>query len=225
VADPFPGPVWAVVVAAGNGARFGGHKQFALLAGRQVVDWSLEAARRACGEGNVVLVVPPELVGSCQGRASQVVAGGQTRAESVRAGLAAVPQHAEVVVVHDAARPLSRPQTWQAVIEAVAQGADGAVPCVPVADTIKQRQADGRLVTLRREDLLAAQTPQAFRAGVLRSAHAGGGDATDDAALVEAMGARVVSTPGDPGNLKLTTRLDLALAEAALARTGGGEQP
>ncbi|HYA44986.1 MAG TPA: 2-C-methyl-D-erythritol 4-phosphate cytidylyltransferase [Acidimicrobiales bacterium] len=207
--------MWAIVVAAGEGTRFGGYKQFSELAGREVVDWSIGAAARACGSGNVILVVPGSVLGANEGRASLVVAGGGTRAASVRAGLALVPEDAEVVVVHDAARPLASEAVWQAVIEAVRRGADGAVPCVPVADTIKQCRVDGSLVTLPRPQLVAAQTPQAFKATALREAHAGGGEATDDAALVEAAGGRVVSVPGDPCNLKVTTPLDLALARAA----------
>jgi 2-C-methyl-D-erythritol 4-phosphate cytidylyltransferase len=210
------GPVWAVVVAAGNGIRFGGHKQFAPLAGRELTEWSLDAARQACGASNVVLVVPGDMVGVSQGRAAHVVAGGTTRAASVRAGLAAVPPQAEVVVVHDAARPLSGQRVWTAAIDAIRRGADAAVPCLPVTDTIKQRQPDGRLATLRRDDLLAAQTPQAFRASVLRAAHASSADATDDASLVEAMGGQVVGIPGDPRNLKVTTPLDLSFAEVVL---------
>jgi 2-C-methyl-D-erythritol 4-phosphate cytidylyltransferase len=226
VADDRSGrSVWAVVVAAGNGARFGGHKQFAALAGREVLDWSLEAASRACGSTRVVLVVPAGSFSACLGRASQVIVGGATRAESVRAGLAAVPPAADVVVVHDAARPLSSPKIWAAVIEAVMAGADAAVPCLPVADTIKQRQADGRLRTLRREDLLAVQTPQAFRASVLRAAHASKAEATDDAALVEALGGNVVGVPGEPRNLKVTTPLDLVWAESTLVAAFVSDQP
>jgi 2-C-methyl-D-erythritol 4-phosphate cytidylyltransferase len=206
---------WAVVVAGGSGSRFGGYKQFMTLAGREVVDWSLQAAAKAC-EG-VVLVVPAAAVERYAGRASFVVAGGPTRAESVRAGLRAVPPDAGVIVVHDAARPLSPPQMWASVIAAVAAGADGAVPCVPVSDTIKQRQDDGRLVTLERARLLAVQTPQAFSATALRRAHAGGAEATDDAALVEAIGGRVVSVPGEPSNIKVTAPADLALAETLMA--------
>lgn len=213
---------WAVVVAGGSGTRFGGYKQFMTLAGREVVDWSLEAAAKACT--GVVLVVPAAAVERYAGRASYVVAGGPTRAESVRAGLRAVPPYAGVIVVHDAARPLSSPQMWSSVIAAVAGGADGAVPCVPVSDTIKQRQDDGRLVTLERARLLAVQTPQAFSAAALRQAHAGGAEATDDAALVEAIGGRVVSVPGEASNIKVTAPADLALAEtlmAVRATTGG----
>jgi 2-C-methyl-D-erythritol 4-phosphate cytidylyltransferase len=93
----------------------------------------------------------------------------------------------------------------------------GAIPCLPVSDTVKQRQDDGRLVTLERARLLAVQTPQAFSAAALRAAHAGGGEATDDAALVEAMGGRVVSVLGEASNIKVTAPLDLALAETLLA--------
>ena len=214
--------VWAVVVAGGSGARFGSHKQFARLGDREVVDWSLEAARRFCA--GVVLVVPAEVTAGNGHRASLVVAGGATRPASVRAGLGAVPADAEIIVVHDAARPLAGAGTWAAVIAAVLEGADAAVPCVPVTDTIKQRQEDGRLVTLDRGRLMASQTPQAFAAAVLRAAHSRGGEATDDAALVEAIGGQVVVVPGDPTNLKLTSPLDLAVAEALLASTGAGQE-
>ncbi len=210
--------VWGVVVAGGSGTRFGGHKQFMTVGGREVVDWSLEAASRACA--GVVLVVPREAVAKYAARASIVVAGGPRAAESVRQGLRAVPSHADVIVVHDAARPLSSPELWAAVIAAVTEGADAAIPCVPVSDTIKQRQDDGRLVTLERARLLAVQTPQAFSAGALRAAHADGGEATDDAALVEAIGGRVVSVPGEASNMKVTAPVDLALAETLLSTRG-----
>ena len=213
--------VWAVVVAGGRGARFGSYKQFAVLDGREVVDWSLAVAHNACA--GVVLVVPADCLARFVRYPCLVVAGGDTRPASVRAGLAAVPAEADVVVVHDAARPLASDHTWQAVIAAVLGGADAAVPCVPVTDTIKQRHDDGRLVTLARERLVASQTPQAFRAATLRTAHSTGAEATDDAALVEAMGGHVVVVAGDPANLKLTGPADLAVAEALLAarRTGG----
>ncbi|MGD0809159.1 MAG: 2-C-methyl-D-erythritol 4-phosphate cytidylyltransferase [Acidimicrobiales bacterium] len=206
---------WAVVVAGGSGARFGGYKQFMLLAGREVVEWSVEAAARACA--GVVLVVPADWVQNYLGRADHVVAGGPTRAASVRAGLQVIPDDAQVVVVHDAVRPLAGPRTWASVIAAIEEGADGAVPCVPVLDTIKQRQDDGKLLTLERAKLVAVQTPQAFSAASLRAAHAGEGEATDDAALVEAMGGRVVTVAGEPRNIKVTAPDDLALAEMLLS--------
>jgi 2-C-methyl-D-erythritol 4-phosphate cytidylyltransferase len=205
---------WAVVVAGGSGTRFGGYKQFVRLAGRPLVEWSCDSARAACA--GLVLVVPGDVVDRYRDQGAQAVVGGPSRAASVRAGLQAVPESAEVIVVHDAARPLSSPLLWEAVIGAVRQGADGAVPCLAVADTIKQCQDDGRLVTLDRARLLASQTPQAFAARALRGAHAGGGEATDDAALVEAMGGKVVHVDGEPTNLKITTHVDLVLAEALI---------
>jgi len=215
--------VWAVVVAAGQGTRFGRYKQFAPLGGHEVVDWSLAAAGRTCT--GVVLVVPTDMVEAYQDRADQVVAGGSSRPASVRHGLAAVPGEAGVIVVHDAARPFASDAIWEAVIAAVGEGADAAVPFVAVTDTIKQRQDDGRLVTLERAHLVAAQTPQAFRAAALRAAHADGRDATDDAALVEARGGRVVLVPGHASNLKLTGSVDLAVAEALLAEGNFGRHP
>jgi 2-C-methyl-D-erythritol 4-phosphate cytidylyltransferase len=210
--------VWAVVVAAGSGVRFGGPKQFAVLAGTRVVDRSLTVARDACDGVVLVLADPDAWDGD---RPDAVVAGGATRADSVRAGLAAVPEDADVVVVHDAARPLAGPDLYVAVVHAVRAGADGAIPGLPVGDTLKRVDArspgDPVIVgTVDRDGIVAAQTPQAFRADVLRAAHASGDDATDDAALVEARGGIVVVVPGDPRNLKLTGPRDLAVAEALL---------
>ena len=203
-----------MVVAGGSGARFGGHKQFAPLGGREVVEWSLGVARTVCA--GIVLVVPDVWLSACSGRADSVVVGGGTRAASVRAGLDRVPDGADVVVVHDAARPLATAELWRAVIEAVVAGADAAVPCVPVTDTIKQRQADGSLVTLERSILVASQTPQAFCPEALRRAHAGGREATDDAALLESLGCRVIEVPGEPANFKLTSPSDIRVAELLL---------
>jgi 2-C-methyl-D-erythritol 4-phosphate cytidylyltransferase len=208
--------VWAVVVAAGEGARFGGATQYEELGGRRVLDWSLEAAR-SVAEG-VVLVVPPARANQPELAADRVVAGGPTRSASVRAGLAEVPATARIVVVHDAARPLASPALFRAVVDAVAAGADGAVPGVVVSDTVKEVR-DGRVVaTLDRTGLVAVQTPQAFAADSLRRAHGRGADATDDAALVEALGGRVLVVPGEPANLKLTEPSDLDRAHWALSR-------
>jgi 2-C-methyl-D-erythritol 4-phosphate cytidylyltransferase len=212
--------VWAVVVAGGSGQRFGQLKQFALLADRPVVEWAVAACRPSAS--GVVLVVPP---GTPDGDAVRygadlIVEGGATRAESVGRGLAAVPAEAEVIVVHDAARPLAGDALFRAVIEVIAAGgADGAIPGVPVRDTIKVVDGtDTVTATLDRSVLVAVQTPQAFGADVLRRAHARahGGEATDDAALVEALGATVRVVPGDPRNLKITTPADLGLAEHLL---------
>lgn len=152
--------------------------------------------------------------------ADVVVNGGHSRAASVRAGLGAVPEDAAVIVVHDAARPLASPALFAAVVGAVMlgggampAGTDGVVPILPISDTLK-RVSDGTVrATVDREGLFTVQTPQAFLASALRAAHQGEGDATDDAGLVESMGATVRTVPGDPRNLKLTRPEDMALAE------------
>ncbi len=217
-----PGAVWAVVVAAGSGNRFGGPKQFSVLAGTRVVDRSVAVARDACDGVVLVLADPAAWDGA---PVDAVVEGGATRAASVRAGLAAVPDDADVIVVHDAARPLATGALYRAVTAAVRNGADGALPGLRVADTLKQVEGDAVVATVTRDALVAAQTPQAFRADVLRAAHATGGDATDDAALVEAAGGKVVIVPGDPANLKLTVPRDFVVAEALLAAASDGDGP
>lgn len=199
--------VWAIVVAAGSGSRFGGPKQFEELEGRRVVDWALVASRSVAD--GVVLVVPADHIDDEAPAADAVVTGGATRSDSVRAGLAAVPADADVVVVHDAARPFAAPALFEAVVAAVRAGADGAVPAVAVADTIKRVAGVEVVATLDRAELVTVQTPQAFTAASLRRAHADGAEATDDAALVEASGGRVVVVAGDPANAKITLRADL----------------
>jgi 2-C-methyl-D-erythritol 4-phosphate cytidylyltransferase len=131
--------------------------------------------------------------------------------------LAAVPASAGVIAVHDAARPLARLPLWRAVLEAVQAGADGAIPAAPVTDTVKEVGADGQLVTLDRTRLVVVQTPQAFRAAVLRRAHLSGADASDDAALVEAVGGRVVLVAGAAENVKVTNPSDLVVITALAA--------
>ena len=213
-----PVEAWAVVVAGGSGSRFGGPKQFADFGGRPLAAWSLATARQVCD--GVVLVVPVDESGSARPEkwdADLVVAGGATRSESVRAGLAAVPDSADIVAVHDAARPLARPALWEAVLAAVVAGADGAVPATAVTDTVKEVGPGGHLVTLDRSRLVAVQTPQAFRAEILRRAHLAGTDASDDAALVEAAGGRIVLVDGPAANLKVTSPLDLVVAAALAA--------
>ncbi len=177
------------------------------------------AARAACD--GVVLVVPEDQVGrvALDVQPDVVVAGGATRSASVRAGLAQVPEGVQAVVVHDAARPMAHPGLFAAVLQALVDGADGAVAAVPVADTLKRVGPDGAVVeTVDRTGLWAVQTPQGFRLEVLRAAHAGDPEATDDAGLVEAAGGRVVVVPGDRRNLKVTDPADLALLEAFVGR-------
>ena len=205
--------VWTVIVAAGSGTRFGGAKQYLELAGARVVDRSVAAAAQV--SDGVVVVVPGGDVKAESARlaASAVVAGGASRAASVRNGLEAVPDDAAIICVHDAARPLAGADVYERVVEEVRSGAAGAVPVMPVTDTI--RRVDGGVVD--RSTLQAVQTPQAFRAELLRAAHADAADATDDASLVEAAGYAVVAVEGHPRNIKITHPDDLAAAEAWLA--------
>ena len=217
--------IWTIVLAAGSGQRFGAMKQFETIGSRRLVDWSMDIARSA--SDGVVLVVPAEMVGA-EGAASgvvngvapdAVVAGGATRSESVRRGLAAVPAEATIICVHDAARPFATFEDYRRVIDAVHGGADGAVPGLTPADTIKLVEEDGVVVsTLPRSALRAVATPQAFRASVLRAAHTGSAEGTDDASLVEANGGRVVVVEGSVMNRKITTPEDMAWARAMQAR-------
>ena len=211
--------MWAIVVAAGEGHRFGGAKQFRPLGDRVVIDWAVQGAARWC-EGVVVVLSearadawspPPVSPGRCSGGVF-VAAGGVLRSDSVRCGLSLVPGDAEIVLVHDGARPLAGDAVFMRVIQAVRDGADAAVPVIDLTDTIRRR--DGG--TADRTELVAVQTPQAFRADVLRAAHAGGADATDDATLVEAAGGTVTMVAGDSRNLKITESHDLAMAEVLL---------
>ena len=200
--------VWTVVVAGGSSQRFGRPKQYEVIGGERVIDRSLAVAREA--SDGVVLVVP-----AADAAAEGGVPGGATRSESVRNGLAAVPADATIICVHDAARPFADADLYARVIAAVIDGADCAIPGVAVTDTIKIVDADGVVVaTPDRTALRAVQTPQAFRAAVLRAAHAGGGEGTDDAALVEADGGRVVVVAGSDDNRKITHPADLEWARA-----------
>jgi len=211
MSSPSPAPtVWVIVVAAGSGSRFGGAKQYAPLAGRRVLDWSIDAARSVAD--GVVLVVPPAEVEADEPAVDATVAGGATRSESVRAGLAAVPDDATVVVVHDGARPLATHGLFRAVVDAVLAGADAAVPAAAIVDTL----TDLAGVPVDRESLRAVQTPQAFDGTVLRRVHAAGVEATDDATLVTAASGRVRQVQGERWNLKITEADDLLVAEAIL---------
>lgn len=207
--------VWTIVVAGGSGSRFGGLKQFAELSGRRMVDWAVATAAKA--SAGVVVVVPADVATDpdfvVPAGANAVVAGGSTRSESVRCGLAAVPDDANVICVHDAARPFATEELFATVIRAVNGAVDAAIPGIEVADTMKVIDATGRVVsTPDRSQLRAVQTPQAFRAGALRAAHAAGGEATDDAAVVEANGGIVVVVQGEVDNRKITGPGDLEWA-------------
>jgi len=207
----------ALLVAAGSGERLGASrpKAFVALAGRPMLEWSVDAMNLA-GIAQVVLALPEgeEPPAGCAG-----VRGGATRSESVRLALDAAPE-ADAVVVHDAARPLVRPEHFTAVLAAL-DGADCAVAAAPVTDTVKQAGPDLRVTaTLDRSRLWTIQTPQAFRRAVLERALDVDEDvlaaATDDAWLVERAGGSVVVVPSTPENFKVTTPHDLRVAELLL---------
>lgn len=193
------------MVGGGSGRRFGSIKQYEMLGDRRVIDWSRAIAEQA--SDGVVVVVPAELA-----ETEHAVAGGVTRSESVRAGLTHVPAEATIICVHDAARPLATVKLYERVIAAVVDGADAAVPGTPVTDTIKIVDDGVVTSTPDRDRLVAVQTPQAFRADVLRAAHERGGGSTDDAAMVEALGGAVRVVDGDPFNRKITHPEDLEWA-------------
>ena len=215
--------VWVIVVAAGSGSRFGAPKQFSELGGERVVDRAIATATRHASGVVVVLpagfasdempvTVPADAVVTS-------VSGAASRSSSVRCGLAAVPATADVVLVHDGARPLASDMIYKSVIASVIGGADAVVPAIAVTDTIRRRTGG----VVDRSQLVAVQTPQGFRAQVLRDAHAAGAEATDDAALVEVAGGTVVVVNGDRRNLKITTPLDLDLAEVLLRHDSGSD--
>ena len=212
----------AVIVAAGSGSRAGGApKQWRMLKGRAIVRWSVDAFK-AAGADPVVVVIGEGQEAEAErwlGDAGVVFAtGGATRTASVRAGLAATGI-APAIMIHDAARPLLSTAHVEALIAALAD-ADGALPALPVADTLKRDTAGG-LATVDREGLWRAQTPQAFRRAPLVEAYGRWPDdapATDDAAVVEAAGGRVVRVPGDPLLMKITHPEDFAMIE----RLAGG---
>jgi 2-C-methyl-D-erythritol 4-phosphate cytidylyltransferase len=219
--------VWAVLVAAGRGERLGldRPKAFAALGGRPLLAESLGRLESSDWIDAIVIVAPEDweepaiLVAEELGcaKVSAGVTGGPSRAESVRIGVAEVPEDAAAIVVHDAARPLVTDEVIGRVLGPLGEGWDGAVPALPVADTVK-RVRDGAVVeTLPRDELVAVQTPQAFSAAVLRAALEGDVvRASDCASLVEARGGRVKVVEGDRRLLKVTSAEDLALVESLL---------
>jgi len=219
----------AIIVAGGAGRRMGGcvPKQFLSLGGRSLLDRTLSTAASASCVDAIVLAlpqdVPPEAREAYRGlpKVISVVEGGAERQDSVHSALAAVPAEAEVILVHDAVRPFaSRALFERCADQARANGA--AVPVIPVRDTVKTwDRVAGSLVTRDRSELLRAQTPQGFRADVLREAYRRAGregrTGTDDASLVEAAGFPVVAVPGEEGNLKVTLPEDLRMAAGLLS--------
>jgi len=220
---------WAVVVAAGRGDRLGldRPKAFAKLGGRPLLAESLERLEGSDWVDSIVVVAPEEWeepsillaeeIGA--GKVTACVPGGATRAESVRAGVAEIGAEALVVLVHDAARPLLVAEVVERVLAPLGEGWDGAVPALPVADTLKRAADDGTVLeTVDRTGLHAVQTPQAFLAAVLREALTGDlAETSDCAALVERRGGRVRVVEGDRRLLKVTTQADLDFVESLLS--------
>lgn len=220
-----PSGVVAIVPAAGSGLRLGAGvpKAFVELGGVSMVVRTVDGLLGSGVVGRVVVVVPVSEVTAAAslfpGRPVTVVPGGADRTASVAAGLRAVESDVEVVLVHDAARPLTPPDVVARVVAAVRSGLPAVIPVLPVTDTVKQVDADGVVTaTVDRSALRAVQTPQGFRAADLVRAYDGvAGALTDDAGLVEALGDSVHTVAGDPIAFKVTTAWDLHIAELLLA--------
>ena len=217
--------VWAVLVAAGRGERLGEDrpKAFVRLGDLPLLAEPLRRLDESPWVDSVVVVAPPEWeepaillaeeIGAS--KVSACVTGGETRTESVRAGVDDVPDDAAVILVHDAARPLLPDDLVERLVAALSEGYDGAVPALPVTDTLKRVESGVVRETVSRDGLVTVQTPQAFAAPVLRSAIASG-EGTDCASLVEAAGGRIKVVPGDERLLKVTTKADLERVAAWL---------
>ncbi|GLY13792.1 2-C-methyl-D-erythritol 4-phosphate cytidylyltransferase [Kineosporia sp. NBRC 101677] len=213
--------VWGVVLAGGGGTRFGGLKQFAVLGGQTLLERVVDIAARSCD--GVVVVLPAGH--EWPGKGVQAT-GGSTRAESVRAGLAALPEDAEIVCITDAAHPLASPLLYDRVITAVRGGAAAALPGLPLTDAVKKLEndpvsgAEGILglagATTPAGGSVSAQMPMAFDLPTLRRAHEQIADAVEDSGMVAALGGRVVVVPGEPTNVHVTTPAELTVAQALL---------
>jgi 2-C-methyl-D-erythritol 4-phosphate cytidylyltransferase/2-C-methyl-D-erythritol 2,4-cyclodiphosphate synthase len=220
--------VVAIIVAGGDGKRMGGDlpKQFLPLGGRPLLDRTLSGIAASARVDGIVLVLPPtfseerkESYRSVE-KVLAVVDGGEQRQDSVRNALAAVPEDAEVILVHDAVRPFVSEELLNKCVE-LAREHGAVVPVVPVRDTVKQWDREERTLRTRdRSELMLAQTPQGFRAGILRDAYRKakeeGRQGTDDASLVEDAGYPVIPVPGEEANLKITIPVDLRMAEGLL---------
>jgi len=217
--------VTAIIAAGGRGERFGAGrpKQLLTLGGVTILQRSVDALLGHPRVHDLVVALPPELAAAPPAylyrhdKPVVVVEGGARRQDSVARAFARVPAAAEIVVIHDAARPLVSADLIDRTVTAAAT--DGAaVAALRATDTVKRGDADGRVIeTLPREHVYLAQTPQAFRVGVLRDALAIAGDATDEATLAERAGHRVRLVEGEPGNVKITTPADLSAAERTVA--------
>ena len=207
---------WTILVAAGEGLRFGSRKQLAELAGMPVLLHSTISAS-SVSDGIVVVTAEEdiEVVEShlkSINQVHEVVKGGATRSESVRCGLERVPHDCEMVIVHDGVRPLASQELFESVVGKIKDGAEAVVPVVSIADSL--RSVNGKQIN--RDEVVSVQTPQAFKAPLLREAYLSGEDATDDASLVELVGGTIDFVDGDISNLKITVSSDLLIAEQFL---------
>ena len=219
--------VWAVIVAAGRGERLGldRPKAFANLRDRPLLAESLERIEAFEWIDSIVVAAPPgweepvillaEELGC--GKVVEAVTGGESRATSVAAALAVVPEDAVVVLVHDAARPVLSEDVIERLLTALNEGWDGAIPVLPISDTVKRVDGDRVVETVDRAELALAQTPQAFVASILKGALSGQADGSDCSSLVEARGGRVKAVPGDPRLVKVTEPADLEAVERLLS--------
>ncbi|MGX7677685.1 2-C-methyl-D-erythritol 4-phosphate cytidylyltransferase [Jatrophihabitans sp. DSM 45814] len=217
----------AIVVAAGNGERLGAGVPKALvsLGGRPLYEWAAAAFLDHSDISSLVIVAPESVVAEVEQRLGggvRVISGGATRQESVSRGLQTLPDEVEYVLVHDAARPLVPSSVISDVIAVLRGGARAVIPVLPVADTIKRVDPDGKVAaTVDRAPLRSVQTPQGFQRAALVSAHAeaaalGDAGTTDDAGLLEAMGLEVMTVAGSELGFKITTAHDLKIAEALI---------
>jgi 2-C-methyl-D-erythritol 4-phosphate cytidylyltransferase len=217
VSDCERGDVWAIVLAAGRGDRYGGQKQYAYAGGHRLVDWSCAAA--SYSGARVILVVPPEPPHISCVQASRVVVGGPTRILSVRAGLAAVPGGATMIILHDAAHPNAGMDLFAAVRSALDDDfvAAAAVPVVPVNETLVRAGPDSAAGPVIERGSLQVQMPHAYRPQALRAAAASATDSSDEVSALIGMRQRVALVPGYPGNMHVTNPEELALVNVLLS--------
>jgi 2-C-methyl-D-erythritol 4-phosphate cytidylyltransferase len=214
-----PLTVAVLLLGAGEGVRLGASvpKAFCDVAGRTLLEHSLDRFVDHPLVRDVIVIVPSTMLDQARSLApgTEVIAGGITRLDSVRVGLAALRADVDAVLVHDVARAFVPPEVIDRVVGALAAGADAVVPAVPVIDTVKRVDADEVVIsTVDRSELRAVQTPQGFRRATLVAAHRGDPEATDDAGLIEAGGGRVVVVAGADEAFKITRPWDLLIAQA-----------
>lgn len=219
-----------IIVAAGSGSRFGAAlpKQFCLLGGRPVLMETIDRTR-SFGRGKIVVVISDSMrdfwLDLCREHSftsPDIVAGGATRYDSVKNAIAAYGADADIITVHDGARPLAGPEIMRRVVEAIESGAQGVVPAIPVTDSLRLLSPDGASEAVDRASFRAVQTPQAFSGTLLREAYSlpYRPEFTDDASVAEAAGASIAIVDGSPENIKITHPADIILADTYMKWNG-----